>query len=253
MSGQITKADRDALIRIAKLRAKQAEREAETREKVLIAEVHDQLTAEFEANDRLWADAVTVASEAVGKANAHIRAQCAAMGIPPQHAPQVTIQWMTRSPSYSDRSRRTELYKLAETRLAALTKQAKTMIQGAVLKVETELLTGGLESGQARAILESMPTVETLMPSLSIEDLGVVHWQPPEDAATQLTTPLTPAQRKARKIRRAIVANPGASNRATAQIAGCDHKTVAAYREAAADGELPAIDGESRTGEEDGS
>jgi hypothetical protein len=71
----MTKADRDALIRLAKLRAKQAEREAETREKVLLAEVIDQLTAEFEANDALWADVVIVAEEAAEKANAHIRSQ----------------------------------------------------------------------------------------------------------------------------------------------------------------------------------
>ena len=82
------------------------------------------------------------------------------------------------------------------------------------------------------------------MPSLALEDLGVVRWQPPEDAATQLTTPLTPAERRRRKIRRAIATNVGASDRKIAELAGCDHKTVAAYREAAADGEFPAIGGE---------
>ena len=75
-----------------------------------------------------------------------------------------------------------------------------------------------------------MPTVADLMPALSLEDLGVKHWQPPEDIAAQLTTPMTPAQRRKRQILRAIEANPGASDRTIAQIAGCDHKTVATHR-----------------------
>ena len=195
MSSQMTKADRDAVIRIAKLRAKQAEREAETREKVLLAEVIDQLTAEFEANDALWDEFVTVAQKEVDKANAHIRAICVGLGIPAKHAPAMLTGWMSRSPQYSDRSRRSELVKLAETRLAALTKTAKTAIQDALLEVETELVAGGLESSEARAVLASIPTVEQLMPPLSLEDLGVKRWQPPEDVATQLTTNDTVARK----------------------------------------------------------
>ena len=64
------------------------------------------------------------------------------------------------------------------------------------------------------------------MPPLSLEDLGVVRWQPPEDAATQLTTPLTPADRRRRQIRRAIETTPDASDRKVAEIPGCDHEAV---------------------------
>jgi hypothetical protein len=87
--------------------------------------------------------------------------------------------------------------------------------------------------------------VEQLMPNLSLEDLGVKRWQPPEDIAAQLTTPMTPAQRRKRQILRAIEANPGASDRKIAEIASCDHKTVATYRRER--GEFPAIGGESPT------
>ena len=87
-----------------------------------------------------------------------------------------------------------------------------------------------------------MPTVEQLMPPLSLEDIGVIRWQPPEDAAAQLTTPLTPADRRRRRVLRAIEADPGASDRKIAAIAGCDHKTVARCRRER--WELPAIGGE---------
>jgi hypothetical protein len=244
MNDAMTKTERDQLTRLARLRAKQAEREAEAREKVLLAEVQEQLTAEFDAHDALWRDAVVVAEEAAAKANTQIRVACADLGIPPAEAPQLELGWRARGPSYSDKSRRAELRKLAESRLTALTKTAKAAINDRVLEVETELIAGNLKSSEAREFLAKMPTAETLMPPLQLEDLGVVRWQPPEDAAAQLTTPLTPADRRRRRIRRAIEANPGVSDRKIAEIAGVDHKTVTAHRER---GEIPSISGEFPT------
>jgi len=242
----MTKAERDQLIRLAKLRAKQAEREAEAREKILLAEVLNLMTAEFKAHDRLWSDAVTIAEEAAAKANAQIAAQCAELGVPAKDAPGLELGWRSRSGNYERPTRRTELRKLAEVRLAALTKTAKAAIQDRALEVETTLILGALESAEAITFANDMPTVEQLMPPLQLEDLGVVRWQPPEDAASQLTTPLTTVQRKRRQVLRAIEANPGASDRAIAQVTGVDHKTVAARRRER--GDLPAIGGELPTG-----
>jgi hypothetical protein len=244
----MTKADREALAVLARKRAKQAEREAVMREKVLLAEVQDLITAEYEARDALWADAAALAEQYAAKANAQIQARCADLGIPSKHAPGLELGWRRRSGDFVDSKRRAELFKLAETRLAALTETAKTVINANLLRVEEQLILGGLDSDEAREFLASMPTVEQLMPALSLDDLGVVRWQPPEDAATQLTTPLTPTDRKRRQIRRAIEANPGASDRKIGEILGCDHKTVAAHRRKS--GEFPAIDGESPEGAE---
>jgi hypothetical protein len=214
MTDNMTKTERDQLIKLAKLRAKQAEREAEAREKILLAEVLNLMTTEFEANDRLWADAVVIAEEACAKANAQIAARCAELGIPAKDAPSLDLGWNPRGNAFHNRERRTELRKLAEVRLTALTKTAKAAIQDRALDVETGLIVGGLESTEAVAFANSMPTVEELMPALQLEDLGVVRWQPPEDAASQLTAPMTTAQRKRRQVLRAIEANPGASDRA---------------------------------------
>jgi hypothetical protein len=241
----MTKAERDQLIALSRRRARQAEREAEMREKVLLAEVIDLMTAEFQAEDRLWKEAVTIAQEAAAKANAHIRTVCADLGIPPDEAPQVRTGWEPRGSSYRDRERRAELRKLAETRLTALTKTAKAAIQAEQLRVEEQLVLGGLRSDEAREFLASMPGPEQLMPPLSLDDLGVKRWQPPEDAAGQLTTPLTPAQRKQRQVRRAIEANPGVSDREIGRLTNVDHKTVAKARRDR--GELPAISGEIPT------
>ena len=98
------------------------------------------------------------------------------------------------------------------------------------LETETQLLIGGLESSEARQFLAAMPTVEQLMPPLSLDDLGVTRWQPPEDAAAQLTTPMSATDRRRRQIRRAIQANHHASDREIAEIVGCADKTIASYR-----------------------
>jgi hypothetical protein len=245
MSERMTKADRDQLIRLVKARARQAKLEAETREKVLLAEVEDQITAEYSARDELWDEAVAIAEEAAAKANDLIVARCADLGIPASQAPRLEMGWRSRSLQFLNPDRRGELRKLAQSKLTALTKTAKTMIDAKVLDAETALIVGGLDSGEARELATAMPTAEQLMPSLTLDDLGVKGWQPPEDTAGRLLTPSSPADRKRRRILRAIEANPDASDRKIAEIADCDHKTVAAYRRER--GELPASGGEFPT------
>lgn len=243
MSDQpMTKADRDQLIRLVRARARQAKAETEQRQAVLLVEIEQELTAEYSARDQLWEQAVQIAEQAVEKANAEIQAACLDLGIPAKHAPRLGLGWSSRSPSYMDRDRRAELRKLALTRLAALTKTAKVEIDSKALDVETTLIAGGLESDEARDLLAALPTPDQLMPALSLDDLGVKHWQPAEGAAHELMAPVTTTDRKRRRILRAIEANPGASDRKIAEIAGCDHKTVATYRRDR--GELPASFGE---------
>ncbi len=226
----ISKADQATLVRLAKNRAKQAEADVDARMAVLYTEVVDQMAAEYEAQDALWANAVIVAEEATAKANDQIRRKCAELGIPPGQAPQLHSMWTRRGYEFSSPMRRAELEKLAKTRLDALAKEAKVRINGAALQVEERLILGGFESEDAREAFKLMPTAEDLMPRLSLEDLGVTRWQPPEDIGAQLTTPMTTSGRLRRRVMRAIEANPHESDIDIARIAGIDVKTVAAFR-----------------------
>jgi hypothetical protein len=246
----MTTSERNALARLARLRAKQAKSEAEQREKVLLAEIEDLITAEFSARDKLWDDAIAIAEDAVAKANGQIVARCAELGIPAKYAPTLEIGWRSRNTSFAHPGRRAELRKLAQAKLTALTATAKTIIDGRLLETETELIAGSLATDEARDFLAAMPTAKQLMPALSLDDLGVKHWQPPEGAAAPLLTPSTTADRKRRQILRAIEANPGLSDRRLAELAGCDHKTIAAYRRNG--GELPAAGGEFPADDVDG-
>ena len=80
---------------------------------------------------------------------------------------------------------------------------------------------GGLQTDEAREVIASMPTVTDLMPGAEPGRPRRQTLEKPEDIAAQLTTPMTPAQWRRRQILRAIEANPGASDRAIAQIAPC--------------------------------
>ena len=251
MTERMNRADREQLAKLARQRARLAKSEAVEREKILHSEVHDLMSAEFAAQDKLWAAAVAIAKEAADKANDLIRAQCLDLGIAAKYAPELTIGWQSRSGSFIDSARRGELRQLAESRLAALTQAAKTAIDRECLRTETELVRDGLESAEAVVFLDRMPTAEQLMPALSLDDLGVKRWQPAADAASVLLTPSTPADRKRKAVLRAIEQNPGLSNRAIAAIAKCDHTTVAKYRsgggQAIESGESTTEDGESTT------
>lgn len=233
----MTRGDRQNLIGIVRRRAKLADRDVESRAAILLAEVMNDITAEYAAQDRLWRDAVAIAEDAAAKANAQIEARCAELGIPPGKGPKLGLGWAARCSEYADTKRRAELQKLAKSRLDALTRTAKAEIAARAIAVEETLIVGGLQSDAAREMAESLPSPEQLMPALRLEDLGVKRWQPPEDIAAQLTSPLTATQRRRRQIMRVIQARPGESNRAIAKAAGCDPKTVAAIR--AERGEIP--------------
>ena len=121
----MTKGDRDALIRIAKGRARQARTNAKTREKILVTEVLELAMPEHEARDALWADAVQIAEESVVKANAHHQARCVDLGIPARDAPKVQVSWMDRSERFANPRRRAELLKLAEKRASVVLPRAR--------------------------------------------------------------------------------------------------------------------------------
>jgi hypothetical protein len=168
MTDEMTGRDREQLVKLVRARARQAVREAEMREKVLLAEVHDQLTAEFDAHDRLWADAVVIAEEAAANQCAYSGGVCGS-GHTAEGCAGVGVGLALPQFGLRSKSRRAELRKLGETKLAALTKVAKTEIQGAALDTEEQLVIGGLTSDAARQFVEAkMPTVEGLRPALAL-------------------------------------------------------------------------------------
>ena len=84
--------------------------------------------------------------------------------------PQLEVSWYKRGENaFNDR--RAELRRVAQTRIDALHQAAIVQIE--TVKVEgLELLArDGLESAEAQAFLNAMPTVEVLMPRLNVPEL----------------------------------------------------------------------------------
>jgi hypothetical protein len=222
----MTPAERRTLVGISKERAKLACADVDSRRKFLESEVLNLMAAEFEANDQLWDSGVAIAEDYVAKANEQIRAQCIQLGIPPKYAPRLEVGFRSRSPEFTDPRRRRELKELAASKLDALTTEAKRQINQQALNAQEQILLAGFETDEARLVLESMSTPEQLMPALSLEDLGVKRWQPPENAAAQLVTPITTGERIKRQVHRALVQYPNADDEEIAAITGLDCDTV---------------------------
>ena len=68
-------------------------------------------------------------------------------------------------------TRRSELRKIALSRIAALEKDAKAQIEVISLEAQTELLGGGLDSLAAKTFLNKLESVEHLMPKLNAEQI----------------------------------------------------------------------------------
>jgi len=246
----LSKSERDNLARLARQQGKVAKQMVAERQKALVADVEDQLAAEYRHDEDVWADITRQAQAEVAKADKKIADICKAWGIPEEMRPSLNLSWYKRGSSGSA-ERRAELRRLAFARIESAGQSAKVTIDQKVLTIETELVRDGLESAEAHAFLNSLPSAEDLLPRVDVGELDGREerrpWQPNPKLTGQLLTPSNGTAREERRqaIERALTANPDASDRAIARMAGVDHKTAAKYR--AEGGKLPTEAGELPT------
>lgn len=166
----MTRAERDDLAKVARLRAKVARTAVGQREAELLADVEEQLAAEYAITDEAWAELTKGAAEAVAEADRQVAELCRQRGIPEDFRPGLSLGWYGRGKNAIP-GRRAELRKVAQTWIAAAAKGAKAAIEAREAEVLTELLAGGLTSDAARSFLESIPSAVALMPPLQVREL----------------------------------------------------------------------------------
>ncbi len=166
----MTRRERDDLAALVRRRERVAKTAAAQRSAELMADFEQKLAAVYKSTDDAWRDITATANRVVAEADQEIARRCRDLGIPETLRPGLGLNWYRRGESES-RERRGELRKVAATRIAALQKRPKTAIEQQSVEVQTRLLAGGLESEAARQFLESMPTVESLMPPLDVAQL----------------------------------------------------------------------------------
>jgi hypothetical protein len=168
---QMTKGEREDLIRLVKQREKVAKTAAEQRSAAMLAEFEQQISAvhTFNSNE-VWKAAVECAQEAANEASKKIMAEADKLGIPREFQPKLQFHWARRGENeYNDR--RVELRRLAKAEIDALEKVARVQIESQSVQAQTEVIANGLNSEAAIAFLNRLPAIENMMPALDVTQI----------------------------------------------------------------------------------
>jgi hypothetical protein len=177
-----------------------------------VADFENQLASEFRFDDdAVWAEAAKAAQTEIERVQKRIAARCQELGIPDRFAPSLQLLWCNRGYDNMVEKRRKELRHVAQARVAAIEQDAVVKIEIASIEAQTEIATAGLESDAARAFVAKLPTVESLMPALSYQEIAG-EADPP--VIEQLVSPNALRQRRFREkqkaLRNAQTVTPGA-------------------------------------------
>jgi hypothetical protein len=166
---RMTKAEREELTQVVRLRAKVARANVDARKSELMADFEEQIATLYQADDQRWAQATATAEQAVAEANTRITAVFAECGIPERYRPTLRLVWWNRGENQTS-ERRTELRQVAASRLEAQARAAKVEIDRVEASLRSDLAARGLNTTEARTWLERIPTPEQLLPRLNVED-----------------------------------------------------------------------------------
>jgi hypothetical protein len=165
------KAERETLLQLTREREKLAKNETDVRAAQREAQFEAQLAAEYGwDSEETWSSLYKKAKAAEQELNRQIAQDFQAKGIPLQFAPSCYLSWAGRGMN-ACKDYRAELRRVFKAKNEHDTAKAKLMIQQASLDIRTKLMAGALESPDAKAFLETMPTPEQLMPAVTVEEV----------------------------------------------------------------------------------
>jgi hypothetical protein len=168
---QMTKVEREDLIRLVKQREKVAKTAAGQRSAAMLAEFEQSISAlhTFDKNE-VWQASVAAGIEAAKKANKEVLAEAVKLGIPEEFRPRLQVTWERRGEN-EYRERRNELRSLAKAEIDAMEQLARVHIESQSVQAQTEIIANGLTSEAAIAFLDKLPAIETMMPTLDAETI----------------------------------------------------------------------------------
>jgi azurin len=167
----MTKGERDQLLQLVKKRERVMKVKAQERSATLLAEFDVQSAKIYHWDeDAVWAKVKEEAEAAIEKAQIQIAARCKELGIPVEFSPGLQMFWHGRGHN-EVASRRTELRRAAKSRIEAIEKEAQAKIESMSLDAQTQIVAHGLESEAAKLFLETMPTLEKLMPPVGVTEI----------------------------------------------------------------------------------
>jgi hypothetical protein len=166
----MTRDERSELATVVRMRAKLAREDADVRGAELMAQFEEELATEYPANDPRLAEITEQAADAMRRADAEIAAVCEAAGIRSEFRAGLHVVWHGRGENGVE-MRRTELRKVAQSRITAMVKTAKLAITRAETEARGRLAELSMTTSEGKALMESMPTVEYLLPTLALRQI----------------------------------------------------------------------------------
>ena len=168
---KMTAAERNDLRSLIRQRARLMKTEVKQRRLQLMSDFERQLSANFSYDqDETWKGAHALADQAVKDAQVVIEDRCRELNIPKEFAPTIQMHWYGRGEN-AVRERRDELRRTAKARLDVLEATAKTEIERISVESQAELISDGLTSEAAKVFFEQLPSAESLMPLLELNQV----------------------------------------------------------------------------------
>jgi hypothetical protein len=189
--GRLSSAEQTNLARLARLNRDGAIAGIKARTTDAIAEYEMKMAAEFSYDQReVWADLMHAAKARVSELDSLLAEDCRRLGIPQGFRPSISLGWHSRGENASAQ-RRSELRRVMATRLAAIEKAAIEEVEAGYRKIMTAVLSATLTSGQAAALLATMPSPEQLMPQIDYHSVKQSLLAGPEAAILRQALALT--------------------------------------------------------------
>lgn len=202
MSETMTKGEREDLQRLIRQREKVLKSAAKQRSAELLADFENQMAAEYRlGDDPVWEELAKSAYVEVEKIGKRLAARCRELGIPDKFAPKLQLNWQHKGYGNALKERVQELRTAAQAEIAAMEQKAIVQIEATSVDAQTQIAIAGLTSDAARDFIQRLPSVETLMPQLSYQEIaGEADPSPVE----QLTTANAIRQRRYRERQKAL-------------------------------------------------
>jgi hypothetical protein len=168
----MSKIEKEDLLRLNKNIIKARETAADEREKTIIADVKAQIAAKFSwTDDPIFEDAFRKADTAAKEQQHRVSIRCKELGIAEKLAPRLLGPiWCERWESML-KERRKELLEVGISKAKAIAASIKTEAKKDSVNFEIKVLSNTISSEAARNILDSLPSIETLMPKLDVSEL----------------------------------------------------------------------------------
>jgi hypothetical protein len=176
----MTQKDRDRLQTLVKRRFRALKTEVDERHAELYAQMEAEIAARYAEEDQAWAAARHEVNEAVLACNRTVNdAFRRCLGDDHEEAEYVRL---VGAPPRESGAERIQLRRAANARVEQQVKAAKLQLERQEVNLLEKLLIGGLETDEARAFLESIPTVGELVPASRLAELDSgVRWEDATD------------------------------------------------------------------------